>query len=93
MKFWRRPLDIDEMVVPHGEISIISARCKGCGICQTFCPRDVLAMSTGFNAKGYHFPEVKDAGACLACGLCEIMCPEFAIFVDGVEVEGQSLRG
>lgn len=81
MKFWRVPLDRDEIKIPHGEISIISTRCKGCGICKTYCPRDVLRMSSAFNAKGYHFPEVSQPAACLACGLCQIMCPEFAIYV------------
>jgi 2-oxoglutarate ferredoxin oxidoreductase subunit delta len=86
LRFWRTPLDSDEIVIPHGEVSIIRARCKGCGICETFCPRDVLEMSTDFNDKGYHFPEVTHSEACVACGLCEIMCPEFAIFVDEVGI-------
>lgn len=86
MKFWRVPLDREEIRIPHGEVSIITTRCKGCAICETFCPRDVLAMSSAFNAKGYHFPEVTHGEACLACGLCQIMCPEFAIFVEGTEV-------
>ncbi len=81
MKFWRIPLDKDEITIPHGEISIITARCKGCEVCQTYCPRDVLAMSSSFNAKGYHFPEAVRAADCVACGLCQIMCPEFAIYV------------
>ncbi len=81
MKFWRTPLDHDEIKIPHGDISIITARCKGCEICKTYCPRDVLAMSSSFNAKGYHYPEVARGEACVACGLCQIMCPEFAIYV------------
>ncbi len=81
MKFWRTPLDRDEIIIPHGLITVIPARCKGCEICQTYCPRHVLAMSTEFNAKGYHIPRVADSPACVACGLCQIMCPEFAIFV------------
>ena len=81
MKFWRTPLDSHLMVVPRGEVHMIPARCKGCGICETYCPRRVVAMSNEFNAKGYHIPEVVDAEACVACGLCQIMCPEFAIYV------------
>ncbi len=81
MKFWRTPLDHDQIAIPCGQITVISARCKGCGVCETYCPRRVLAMSGEFNAKGYHIPEVADAAACVACGLCQIMCPEFAIFV------------
>jgi len=81
VKFWRVPLDHDEIKIPRGEITIITARCKGCEICKTYCPRAVLAMSAVFNAKGYYYPEVADADRCVACGLCQIMCPEFAIYV------------
>lgn len=81
MKYWRVPLDHDEIKIPHGEISIILARCKGCEFCKTYCPRRVLEMSQGYNAKGYRYPQVADPNACVACGLCQIMCPEFAIYV------------
>ncbi len=81
MKFWRVPLDRDEIKIPHGDISVIVARCKGCEICKTFCPRHVLEMSASFNPKGYHYPQVVRAADCVACGLCQIMCPEFAIYV------------
>ncbi len=89
MKFWRIPLDHDQFVAPHGQVSIISARCKGCGLCEAYCPRRVLQMSVTFNAKGYYVPEVTDASACVACGLCQIMCPEFAIYVTELEMECQ----
>lgn len=58
-------------------------RCKGCGFCVEFCPKHVLAMSTGrFNAKGYSFAEPAQPEACLACSLCEMYCPDFAIHVN-----------
>jgi 2-oxoglutarate ferredoxin oxidoreductase subunit delta len=44
-------------------------------------------MSSVFNAKGYHPPQVTAAKLCVACGLCEMLCPEFAIFV--VEESGE----
>ena len=93
MKFWRVPLDHDEIRIPHGEITVITARCKGCEICSTYCPRDVLTMSTAYTAKGYHYPEVANADACVACGLCQIMCPEFAIYVEETEDGGATLHG
>ncbi len=80
MKFWRTPLDLGKVKVPHGEIHIIKERCKGCGFCVEFCPRDVLEISDEFNSKGYHPPRVKNPEACVACGLCELICPEFAIY-------------
>jgi 2-oxoglutarate ferredoxin oxidoreductase subunit delta len=89
LKFWRIPLDAEQMVIPHGQITIIPSRCKGCELCRTYCPRDVLKMSSAFNAKGYRVPEVVDPPACVACGLCQIMCPEFAIYVTELEDGGQ----
>jgi 2-oxoglutarate ferredoxin oxidoreductase subunit delta len=80
-KFWRKPLDYDKLEIPHGEIHIIKERCKGCGFCVEYCPRDVLELSTEFNTKGYHPPQVIKGEACVHCGLCEMLCPEFAIFV------------
>lgn len=81
MKFWRIPLDHELIVIPRGDLSVITSRCKGCGYCENFCPRQVLALSEEINAKGYHYPKVTRADACVACGLCQIMCPEFAIYV------------
>ena len=85
LKFWRTPLDHDQIITPHGQIAVISTRCKGCGWCEAYCPRQVLKMSTVFNAKGYYTPEIVDEPRCVACGLCQIMCPEFAIYVTELE--------
>ena len=81
MKLWRKPLDQDRVVVPHGDIHLILERCKGCQLCVTYCPRGVLEMSYLFNSKGYHPPQVRHPELCVACGLCSMLCPEFAIFV------------
>ena len=81
MQFWRKPLDADKIIVPHGEIHIVRDRCKGCGFCVEYCPKDVLVLSEDFNTKGYHPPEAVKADDCVHCQLCEMLCPEFAIFV------------
>ncbi len=80
MKYWRTPYDLDKIEVPKGKVHIIKDRCKGCGFCVEFCPRDVLEMSEEFNSKGYHPPRVKNPENCVNCGLCEMICPEFAIW-------------
>ncbi len=80
MKYWRTPLDVNQINATRGKVVIIVDRCKGCEFCVEFCPRGVLRMSSDFNAKGYHPPEVADESRCVNCHFCEILCPEFAIF-------------
>lgn len=79
MKYWRVPLDTNELEIARGTVHIIEDRCKGCGYCIEYCPREILEFSNTFNAKGYHPPIVKN-GECLNCHYCELLCPEFAIF-------------
>lgn len=79
MNFWRVPLDADEIQVTKGTVVMLEDRCKGCGYCIEFCPRDVLGFSSRFNNKGYHPPEVL-SDDCVNCHYCEIICPEFAIY-------------
>jgi 2-oxoglutarate ferredoxin oxidoreductase subunit delta len=88
-RYWREPLDVHDIKVPRGDIHIIIERCKGCEFCAEFCPREVLAMSSEFNAKGYHYPEVIQADRCVDCDLCEIICPDFAIFVLPEKKDGE----
>ncbi len=79
-RFWRTPL-APPPVRPPGEIHVITERCKGCGFCVEFCPRDVLRESAAYNRRGYHPPEVLKQGICAECHFCELLCPEFAIYV------------
>jgi len=81
MKYWRTPLDINRVRIPSGEVYIIAERCKGCSFCVEYCPKDILELSSEFNAKGYHPPIVVDPENCVHCQLCEMLCPEFAIYV------------
>ncbi len=82
----RRPLDLGEARVPHGEVYVIPERCKGCGYCIEFCPEKVLSESEETNAKGYRYPIVPEdrAEKCVNCGFCNLVCPEMAIFARDV---------
>jgi len=92
MKYWRKPLDADQVAIPHGDVLIIEDRCKGCGFCVEYCPKDVLILSKRFNKKGYHPPEVVKTGECVNCNLCEMICPDFAIFSVPTSTEGSGAR-
>ena len=76
-----------------GKIIINNDRCKGCGFCVEYCPRDVLELSDDFNVKGYHPPYIKHEDECCYCQLCETICPEFAIYVTVKKKEEQGEEG
>jgi 2-oxoglutarate ferredoxin oxidoreductase subunit delta len=80
LRLWRKPLDSDKIKVPKGEVHILKDRCKGCGFCIEFCPKEVLEQSEEFNTKGVHPPKVKEGAICVHCSFCEAVCPDFAIF-------------
>ena len=63
----------------RGLVFITKDWCKGCDLCIEFCPKSVLARSTDFNVKGYHYPVVI-SDDCINCRLCVTVCPEYAIF-------------
>ena len=81
-KLWRKPFDEKLKATRPGKISIDRERCKGCGYCTEFCPRDALVMSQEINSKGYTLAAVADESKCLGCGLCEVICPEFGIVIN-----------
>src|ERR1700756_5015389 len=72
-----------------GSVQIVVERCKACGFCVEFCPTHVLALSSAFNAKGYHTPYMSHPEKCSGCDLCGMYCPDFAIF--GFKTEAQTL--
>ena len=76
----KRPFNKKAPAPIEGKLIIIDDRCKGCGFCVEFCPKNVLYISEKFNVKGYHPPEMDPSKECVMCGLCELICPEFAIF-------------
>ncbi|MBW2438048.1 MAG: 4Fe-4S binding protein [Desulfobacterales bacterium] len=69
------------------EHSVDNNRCKGCGLCVTVCPKNVLEISTKVNAKGY-FPAYQARPEdCIFCALCCTMCPDVAITICEIEQE------
>ena len=68
-------------------LALDETRCNGCGMCETVCPRAVLALQ-GRKAR------IVDRGACIECGACARNCPTGALSVDsGVGCAWAVLRG
>ena len=61
---------------PKYQVLVNSAWCKGCGICVSFCPKEVLAAE-GLDQK----VRVVSEDLCMGCKMCEVHCPDFAIQV------------
>jgi len=71
----------------RGRVFIDIERCKGCGLCITFCPSHVLERSEKFNSRGYHPPKDVKAEDCTGCDICGYFCPDFAIH--GVRIDSK----
>jgi len=64
-----------------GRIEVDEKYCKGCELCVSSCPQEVLGLiSDHITSKGYH-PAGMIADNCTGCGICSVVCPEAAITV------------
>ena len=63
-------------------IEINEALCKGCGLCVTVCPRNIIALQQDkLNIKGFHPAGVEQMDRCIGCAFCATICPDSAIEV------------
>ena len=69
------------MAVPKGRTEIDPDRCKGCGLCVSVCPEQILRLAQSFNRQGQHYAQVFAEERCTACQSCAIICPDSAIRV------------
>lgn len=73
------------MAKAKGKVTFETDRCKGCELCTTVCPVDIVVMDTDtINKKGYHPATVNDMDRCIACGNCATMCPDLVITVERI---------
>lgn len=63
------------------KVEIIKERCKSCGYCIKFCPKQVLAVGSKVNSKGYEYVEPVNLENCIGCAICARICPDGAIDV------------
>ena len=65
-----------------GRIVIEEELCKGCELCTTVCPYQLIHLSDQYNAKGYMPAILVDPeGRCTGCTLCAMICPDTVITV------------
>jgi len=64
-----------------GYIEIDQELCKGCQLCMSFCPKDVISPSNKLNAGGYLPVSFNNGEDCTGCAICAVVCPEVVIEV------------
>ena len=66
-----------------GRVTVDQEICKGCSLCVSVCPRNIMALDRKtLNSKGYNPAVCTDQEQCIACGFCGIICPDSAITVE-----------
>jgi 2-oxoglutarate ferredoxin oxidoreductase subunit delta len=64
-----------------GWIEVNDLYCKGCELCISACPPQVMHVNVErLTSKGYHPAEVYKEG-CTGCAICALVCPDAAITV------------
>ncbi|MCF7916320.1 MAG: 4Fe-4S binding protein [Candidatus Omnitrophica bacterium] len=66
-------------IVKKFEVVIEKDKCKGCGLCITYCPTKHLLFSKDLNKRGLKYAKVNQKNKCIGCGACFIVCPDVAI--------------
>ena len=61
------------------KIVVVKERCKSCGYCIKFCPKNVLELGTEVNSKGYEYVQPVRMEDWVGCCVCGRMCPDGAI--------------
>ena len=62
------------------KVEINSARCKGCLLCVSVCPKHLLEPADAISEFGVQPVEVVgDPAECIGCMSCVLMCPDAAI--------------
>ena len=65
------------------KVTIDSNACKGCGLCVSVCPKQILVIAKDkINRKGHSPAECIDESKCIGCARCAMMCPDCVITVE-----------
>lgn len=66
-----------------GRVEFLEERCKGCLLCTTVCPKNIIEQTSRFNRQGYKVVEVtpENMKKCIGCASCALVCPDCVITV------------
>ena len=74
------------MPAAKGWIEVSDLYCKGCELCISACPPQVMELDMSrLTPKGYH-PAHTFKDGCTGCTICALVCPDAAITVGGRNV-------
>lgn len=57
-------------------------RCKGCKMCTTACPQEIVIMSKKMNRESFYPATVEEMEKCTGCTACALICPDLVIEVE-----------
>ena len=63
------------------KIEIDIQRCKGCELCISVCPQNIIIIGSTLNQQGYYAATTQHLEQCTGCALCAESCPDIAITV------------
>ena len=75
------------MAKRKGKITIDRELCKGCYLCISVCPDNLIIISDELNQTGYYPAEFTEKNGkeedikCTGCATCALVCPDVAIEV------------
>ena len=64
------------------KVKVDFSRCKGCFLCASVCPKEVLIPSKELGPKGFGMIQLDDTKECIGCGACFKMCPDYCIEIE-----------
>ena len=72
-------------------VSFNREACKGCGLCRSVCPVNVIRMDKEHvNRRGYHPAFIDEMDRCIGCQRCALICPDAVIRIERLDEKEES---
>lgn len=63
------------------KITIDKDKCKGCLLCISVCPKNLISADKKLNRHGVKPVKFMESDECIGCMMCAIICPDCCIEV------------